>query len=335
MNRLVEQLSQSQQKLYSAVIEGIKKFDKKISIEKNLTDKEVKKVLSIITDNECDLFYANLNEIQIINGAFSKAIHIQYRHNKSDALEIKKKLEQKRDYICANFQGRTPVEATEYIHDYLANTVRYDFSALNGRENGICFTIEGALLQELAVCHGIALAAKYLLEGLGVESLVVSGALLSSEDKRMAGTEHAWNMNILPEGNYHMDITNDLKDTSPIYTISHVHCNVDENLFIENYDWDFLKYPRALSKEGNYFVRRNTYFRTKTMMDRYVEKCVKNRNSVLTFQIDPCAGFPEDTGKFLANRVLSIAARYYHGQVSIQYLYDEEMMVITIVLEYQ
>jgi len=103
------------------------------------------------------------------------------------------------DHALADIkEGMTDVEKALIIHDYLVREVDYSLAVINGEEySQDVFTLKGVFVDHEAVCQGYALAYSYLLEKVGVESMIVS-----SEEMN-----HAWNMLKVNGTWYHVDVT--------------------------------------------------------------------------------------------------------------------------------
>lgn len=86
------------------------------------------------------------------------------------------------------------------IHDYLVESIDYDESI---SEQNI-YDIYGALINKKCVCEGYAKAFKYLLDGINIPCIIVSGEGTNSQ----GNTEnHAWNYVQLNENWYAVDCT--------------------------------------------------------------------------------------------------------------------------------
>lgn len=333
-NKLTEQ----QQDFYNSIVAALQKTEKKVVIPRNIDREEAKELFNLVGDNEVELFYVNFSSYSIGVGFGGSYLQNEYFYGKNEIQRKQILLSEKKNEILRGYHGSSDVEATEYVHDYIASTVRYDFAAANRKDVGKAATIEGVLLEERAVCIGIARTARYLLKALGVNSLVVCGTSLSEEDDVFTMVEgyHAWNLNILSNGAYHMDITWDIKEISPLMTVLHKYCNIDEGMAIENHDWDIVQYPRAMKNEANYYVRRGLYFRNRQSLLKYTKICFEQKKHEINFCLDPCAGFPDDQGKALVQQImdqsLTITGR---RKVNIRYLYDDRLLVVTILLEYE
>ncbi len=94
--------------------------------------------------------------------------------------------------------GMTDVEKALIIHDYLVREVDYNLNVVNGKPYfDDVFTLKGVFVDRDAVCQGYALAYSFLLQEVGIESVVVSSEPMN----------HAWNMIKIDNKWYHVDVT--------------------------------------------------------------------------------------------------------------------------------
>lgn len=83
-------------------------------------------------------------------------------------------------------QGKNEYQKIKKIHDYLVENISYDQSL--SKDN--IYNMYGALVNKECVCEGYAKAFKYLLDKIGVESIIVIGDATDSQGKNQS---HAWN----------------------------------------------------------------------------------------------------------------------------------------------
>ncbi len=88
---------------------------------------------------------------------------------------------------------QTDYEKEKYVHDVLVEMVDYDVDA------GMNQSAYSALVNHDSVCAGYARSFQYLLQQLGIPVYYVAGI---SQD-----SEHAWNMVLLEDGYYYVDVT--------------------------------------------------------------------------------------------------------------------------------
>lgn len=105
-----------------------------------------------------------------------------------------------RDKIVESLQGYSTYEQVKYLHDWIIDNCEYDITY---QEKDI-HNVYGALNNHKVVCEGYARTFKYILDGLGIENVLVSGTATNS-----SGTteSHAWNYVKLDGKWYGVDVT--------------------------------------------------------------------------------------------------------------------------------
>ncbi len=331
MNYLREQLEASEREIYDRLTEGLKKYEKKISTAP-CSDEAIQRLWELVKRNEPELFYVDFKTLDC--GFSSRTLIIQpvYLYPKAECEAMAGKLEQKMDQVLAGYGGSTEAEATEYVHDWLAENVRYDYAAAQTQNVPEAVSIVGGLVKEYAVCEGIAKTVRYLLQPLGVEALVVSGeADVPEGNTGMEGGRHSWNLNRIEGKIYHMDVTWDLKETTPLNRVLHTFCNLDDGSVIMSHDWDLVAYPKATDMVQNYYMRRGCYIRSRLAFGRYVEQCISRGEDVISVKFDATAGFPDDGGQCIVNMVLKALGKL-GLEKKISYVYDCSNTMFTVAL---
>lgn len=109
-----------------------------------------------------------------------------------------KKVENIRDNIVSKVSKKNTYDKIKYIHDMLVNSIEYDST----KEN--IHNIYGALVENKVVCEGYAKAFKYIMDGLNIECILVSGEAINSSNQRES---HMWNYVKLNDNWYGVDVT--------------------------------------------------------------------------------------------------------------------------------
>ncbi|MBR3002072.1 MAG: hypothetical protein IKF38_00650 [Clostridia bacterium] len=110
---------------------------------------------------------------------------IEEFNSKNEVEQALSALENVRNNIISNKTGDT-YKDIKMVHDYLVNNIDYDRTVSEAN----IFNIYGALINHKCVCEGYAKALKYLLDGLGIEAVLVIGKATNSEGE---SENHAWN----------------------------------------------------------------------------------------------------------------------------------------------
>lgn len=119
------------------------------------------------------------------------------------------------------------IERVRAINDYIVNRYEYDYSLQS-------VSPYSALTTSKTVCQGYAMTAYKMLNYAGIENRIVVGTA--------RGISHAWNLVKIDNSWYQLDVTNNDSVKADKYFL--VSDKVLEN---NNYVWDRVKYPAALS----------------------------------------------------------------------------------------
>ncbi len=157
--------------------------------------------------------------------------------------------------------------AIKYIYEYLIQNTEYD--ANNPDNQNIC----SVFIDKKSVCNGYAKAAQYLLNKLGIQTLLVTGTV---NTKRARDVRHAWNIVLCNDLYYHFDATwgdssyqvdnGESADTTKLPAVNYDYLNVTTDEILKNHTIsDEIYLPLCSSMNDNYYVREDEYFTTTEM----------------------------------------------------------------------
>ena len=109
-------------------------------------------------------------------------------------------LQAMREEMKKQLQNYSDYDKINEVHYWLVNNIEYD-SNLEAEEP---YSISGALTEGKAVCEGYARAFKYIMDGLRIPCILVSGTATNSEGQTES---HAWNYVQLDNQWYAVDVT--------------------------------------------------------------------------------------------------------------------------------
>ena len=138
-------------------------------------------------------------EVELSNGSNSTYLSTEIKSSK----DLKKKLQYiktVREAIVKQLKGYSKHDQVKYLHDWLIDNMEYDTTY----KKPDIHNIYGALGNKEVVCEGYARTFKYILDGLGIDCVLVSGEATNS-----TGTTelHAWNYVKLNGKWYAVDVT--------------------------------------------------------------------------------------------------------------------------------
>lgn len=109
--------------------------------------------------------------------------------------------------ILANVKGRSDLEITKYLHDWLVIRDRYGYKE---GEQDLSYSMLGAFLNNTCVCEGFSKAFKYLCDQARVRCMAVTGYSLGPT-RELSGA-HCWNLAVVDGVPYQIDVTFDNHD---------------------------------------------------------------------------------------------------------------------------
>ncbi len=139
------------------------------------------------------------HEVYISNGNNDNYLiqNMQSKENINQKLNL---LEAMRKEIYTQLQGYSKYEQIKEVHNWLIDNIVYDTDMTAQNQ----YSIVGALVEGQAVCEGYARSFKYILDGLGIPCVLVSGTGTNSNGETES---HAWNYVQLDGKWYGVDVT--------------------------------------------------------------------------------------------------------------------------------
>ncbi len=180
-------------------------------------------------------------------------------------------------YLLDMPRNLTEYEREKYIHDRLVTECEYDIDAVNSEtQDPDVSSSYGALVNHRAVCGGYTMAAKLLLDSVGIESYAVHGTA--------DGLAHVWLLANIEGDWYHLDVTwDDPVLSEPSSVIQRAYLNLTDEMIKSDHEicdgfetltderiqsgaagdtfYNF-RLPSADTSEYNYFEREALYIAT-------------------------------------------------------------------------
>lgn len=186
----------------------------------------------------------------------------------------------------AVIDGKSVAEQIHSIHNVLAQNVVYDFDAAAERGNAedihFAHSVLGVILRRKAVCDGISKAFKYLLNCIGIRSIIVQGLLKGEEVS--SDRKHAWNIVKIGDYSYHIDVTNDIRETQNDFVCQDYYCLSDDMISRDHID--FTGVPECKGQVENYFEANKCAVKDRAMIEHLIESTFLTIPAMLYCRID-------------------------------------------------
>ena len=194
-------LSATSQTAYDNLYFGFLSYKRSIRIP-NIAIDEIQDIFQdVLLDNPI-IFFVESATYQIVNQQYCNMVTPKYRFDKMKVESTLCAISKKCIEFISGSQNLPELSKEEKVHNYLANTVVYDYAFKSSS-----FECVGPLLFGRGVCEGISKATKLLLDLLEIPSLIVIGKSIQNFSD---GEMHAWNLVQINDCYSHLDVTFDI-----------------------------------------------------------------------------------------------------------------------------
>lgn len=221
-----EMLNENEKSLYRQTYENALNLSTTFVPNATVNSDEVMRVIEALYDDHPELFWVDTNYLYkyTTDGKVVQII-LTFNNTISDINTAKAKFEASSNEIISGASSLGSIyEKEKYVHDKLIDSTSYN---VNAKLNQSAYS---ALVNKVSVCAGYARAFQYIMMRLGVPVYYVTGE---------ATGNHAWNMIILDNACYNVDLTWDDDNNNrysffnlpdnPFYT-THTKTGLSKNL---------------------------------------------------------------------------------------------------------
>ena len=218
----------------------------------------VEKVSSCVLLDHPEIFYSDgysYNQYMFVGTVQKITYSPNYTLSQEQIAERKTLVEQ----CAAEFLKELPADATDYdkvkyVYEVVILNTEYNLEAPDNQN--IC----SVFLGRESVCLGYAKAVQYLLRQVGVESVVVTGSVITGE-------AHAWNLVKINGQYYYLDATwgdasymMDSGNGDALTTINYDYLNITTQDILHTHIIDNpIAVPNCMSQMDNYYVKEGLY----------------------------------------------------------------------------
>lgn len=228
---------------YNAIKSGVENFESKIRLGTEVDKNEIWMIFNSYRSDHPEHFWLNPVTFSLgtlyADGASESFIVPKYFFTKEQMSAETEKINAAADELLKGITPSMPeFEREMLLHDRLAKSITYD---LNEK---YAHTAYGALVNGRAVCDGYTQAFQYLLQRVGIQSFMVTGA--------GKGSNHAWNIVRIDGMYYNVDLTWDDQESETF----HAYFNLTDERIKEDHTFDTTVYriPECNSTDANYFT---------------------------------------------------------------------------------
>lgn len=248
------QLDAIEQTVYDEMLSTILNHEDKISLSTTDTD-VMNRAYSAVCSDYGGLFWVN-GYVFTRYKKGDELVGLEFSPKYTMTEEVRRQTQERIDRVVEEwFAGisinDTDYEKAKYIYETLALKTEYVEDARDSQN------IISVFLRKQTVCQGYACAVQYLLEQLGVQSIIVSGKAL--------GQPHAWNLLCLDGEYYYMDATwgnNGYRNKEGVETsfidYNYMAMTTAEMQMGHEPDMD-ISLPECTAVLNNYYIKEGNY----------------------------------------------------------------------------
>lgn len=248
------QLDAIGQTVYDEMLSTILNHEDKISLSTTDTD-VMNRAYSAVCSDYGGLFWVN-GYVFTRYKKGDELVGLEFSPKYTMTEEVRRQTQERIDRVVEEwFAGisinDTDYEKAKYIYETLALKTEYVEDAKDSQN------IISVFLRKQTVCQGYACAVQYLLEQLGVQSIIVSGKAL--------GQPHAWNLLCLDGEYYYMDATwgnNGYRNKEGVETsfidYNYMAMTTAEMQMGHEPDMD-ISLPECTAVLNNYYIKEGNY----------------------------------------------------------------------------
>lgn len=222
------------------VEEIIRKHETELQLASSVPWYDVYQAIKFVMRENPDLFWFSHQCKYDTDGV----VHFHYTMDDERCETIKAQIDDvvEHDFKITHVRSLPKVEQVMYVYKWIALYCSYNILSAHNQ------TIYSVFVHHTSVCTGIAKAAQYLLNLLGIESRLVFGKMANSpKDSR-----HCWIIVKIENKWYHLDPTFALPDTEHILLTSNVVLLKGPDYLLYNYfciDTKNIKLSRSIEEE--------------------------------------------------------------------------------------
>lgn len=299
-------LDDNNKAIYKSLANAVKDLETEFYIKDyifesvDLTMKDVGKTLQKFLLDHPEVFYLNDKySVSTSQNILGDNVLVKISYSVSSKEELDSKIEEIKNSITkiienANISEGTMFEKELKLHDTLAKKVKYYEYDNIEQIPDTAHNIYGAFVQNTAVCDGMAKSLQLLLDKIGIESIVLTGAL--------DGESHAWNMIKLDGKWYNLDMTSNksIKDSDNVVVHSYFNITTEEIKSTHSIDEPNIV-PLATSNDYNYFVVLDKIITADDNFDEKLKSILNNNKDIekIEYKVENVTNVPEKTVKVL------------------------------------
>lgn len=287
-------LNLTERKMFDSVYDQLLKQQTQIRVMGTL--RMVKKIMLCVLRDCPEIFFVDNTRMEFLSGVGCITVRMKYTKNHAEVRAIRQRLDNMSDRFLEEIKRRklNNWDIIRYVHDFILKNTEYAKENLAMQDaSGDVSTICGVFINKRAVCMGISLAAKWLLDRAGIVSGLLEGRMIDAGSPRLADytgessqNNHAWNIVNVNDVWHYMDVTMDMGASQEGKSW------IAYDYFLRD-DWNMEKYVQyenpytvCVSEKYSFFAAKKVIFAREEVLIKYLKYCVKKKIRRIYFQTE-------------------------------------------------
>lgn len=317
------QLNSGEKALYDKIESALRNYETHVDVTLGA---DVAHILEVVLGDNPDIVHVTNPRIMMVGGLLFQRASIMGSVNRRQGTamedELKKKVEEVVWEVDKN--ARNDRDILMGISEYFQRNIRYDYNDANALKgnNSNAHSAYGALVQNLAVCEGIAKAYSLVLSYFNIRSMVASG---KAGGAFSLAPNHAWNIVEYENELYHCDITWDLCGYVDRQIYSYQYFGLDDSEMSLDHKWALKSAPKCSGSKLSYYKHNKLIAYSNDQISDIIHRQHKLGSDVIRLKIDDKLSFLQNANSFMEERI-----RKGLGACGFQYYWDDKSRCLTV-----
>ncbi|MBQ6319270.1 MAG: hypothetical protein IJI23_05755 [Lachnospiraceae bacterium] len=280
-------LTPKNQSFYKTLYDGLIKLDKYIMcMDPAFTPGDLDEIYNAIYFDNPYLFFLG-NSIKVEGNALGLLkVTPEYLFSDDEIQDLRSKIERNTTKLLsrADLVDGDHYNNVKKLYELLCENIEYDRTisdSLDDVDSYYSHSILGIILRKKGVCSGVSRTFKYLLNAIGIPSIVVIGR--ASETEFMPSSDnHAWNIVKIDGNNYHLDLTWDSCLSHPGLTAYDYFFITDDEISIDHTGFEGM--PNCSDDSLGFFFQKGSYITEMRGIDNIISNALKQSLARIYFK---------------------------------------------------
>ena len=314
MRYYFDRLNSLEKKAYTRIKDAIEKHEDAMDVFRpSVSIASLESIVKAISYDCPELFFVDFTKTNFYESGMKITVCPQYIYNKMmlprAAELIDERVKSILDDITRNNYS-SDYDKALWLHDYFIQHTTYDHTeALGARVNKASHSAAGVLLENKAVCEGIAKAFTLLLGRLNIHAITVYGR---SNSPIASVEDHAWNTVKLGGKFYHVDMTWDITLSKSFNQIRHDYFCLDDTEISKDHFFKNIGIT-CESLELNYYKKTERYIKGKKHLNEFLKGQILKGEKNICFKVMRSPNVGENINAVVQDTLETAVSNYMVG----------------------